>query len=1673
MTWQTICDPLSSGRLCMTLVHSLWQVALFAAIAWGLGRLWRRSIERSYALHVAALIAGLAAMPVTYALIDVNVSGTARQSEFALDATLPLAPPAAWSLEDSRSLVDEGEQAPKTQDSPAIPDAPAPTPVTAAAREPSALWLQAAPWIVAFYLTGVVFMLVRLIGGTWRANRLGSKAELIGDGALVERLNWLARKWSMRIVPALAQAEGVVVPKVVGLVRPIILLPVSLITCLSTDELEMILAHELAHVRRYDVWVNLAQRVAEVVLFFNPALWYLSRRTSALREYCCDELTCRTISGSDGELRTRYASALLRIVELGRQGAARGARARTLEGSDLAALAAAGRSPSDLRRRIARLFGEPLREPVRLSRGGLLMLGVLIAVLLVAPTTWHSAADTESAPTTTIDEDHEANEAAGKILPGKVLDDLGSSRGAKPKIVGYLGAGSALRTTRGRFDEVVLLEGYDPLMERAVVKELNITAEQKGKLRALQFKHNADTMRFFQQRKDMPQDEVLKAITQWRQQQWSDIRKRAEEILTPTQIKKLNEYACQVWAFQNLHDSSSKILGELGVTAEQQDKLRTLWKEINDRARQDLQGQIDRLLAVLNLQQRAQLRDEAFGPDWADSNPQLAIEVGGDIEKIYLPGLSPYPDFTKEDVRQELGLSAKQQNQVRDLLGGASDLAERLVAEWRKLSPAERKKREEPAARKGGGGASASSGVSAEKLKKWEAQLENNAKKARREDWTERQQDPLVKANAQLVKQFEAILTPPQLARYKEMAFRYAVAGGLVDEIILRKVGASDRQIEALVRLSDDYVENFRRLMREMGAKTLKILTTAQQEKVREEVFPVAALAPATPSAKKAPAAAETRPVDTAGQESLLILNVDKEGIINVNGRTVPLEKYIAREAEASLLRARRTQPGLQFGQELPTTVEIRADRTMPFRLLNRVITECQQNGFRKLALKTMNKEDSRKASSEEDSRVDLAVVVARHVLLLDGKEITTWAELEKKIAALPDPSQAYPHFYITRGAYEAGVEKKAKEEMWRLHQKFKLKGHSEGSLLPRADFRYDAIKTAKDLVPDESLRVKGRVVDGKGGPAAGAEVLLVTPVDKSIPYQSYDVALVQGRVRNPLEEVMTHSDAQGQFSLYPPKGVSFYVVAIHPKAGFNLARSSQFTTTGEVRLLAWATLVSKFAEEAGERQEASLRTRVRETDGFPEIVLTQYWVDLKQESPTDEFRFTHVPPIFDTTISRDFRGLQGVSFGLPGATVGLMPGESRRLDLGPLSDKQREHLEWLRKESGARREAPTTVNERAIAGGLNWLARHQLPDGKWSFHTMPGSCKCSGAGTAHCDVAATALAVLSFLGAGVTHKNEGPYQSRVQRGIDWLMLHQDRASGDLAKGSPQHMYEHGIATLALCEAYGMSKDLKIREPAAQALRFIQAAQNEATGGWGNERGNAGDTAVTAWQVMALRSGQLAGLGVEARSLENARKWLASVHSGEGLFQSRPGDSKGVTPAMTAAGMLCQQYLGMARDAPAMRGSQQYLMEHLPDADRERNVSYWYFATMAMHNIMGPEWDRWNRPMRKTLIQTQAKGSCAEGSWDADKPTADPGVSQGGRLMATSLSVLTLEVYYRYLPLHKLNLLPYSPKASTTGGASAGRVRPAQLPKADAGDMEFLWGIERGMKADEIQMNLH
>jgi hypothetical protein len=333
-----------------------------------------------------------------------------------------------------------------------------------------------------------------------------------------------------------------------------------------------------------------------------------------------------------------------------------------------------------------------------------------------------------------------------------------------------------------------------------------------------------------------------------------------------------------------------------------------------------------------------------------------------------------------------------------------------------------------------------------------------------------------------------------------------------------------------------------------------------------------------------------------------------------------------------------------------------------------------------------------------------------------------------------------------------------------------------------------------------------------------------------------------------------------------------------------------------------------------------------------------------------------------------------------------------------------------------------TKQTERAVAAALNWLARHQFPNGSWSIRRYPPSCKgrtCQGLGNVEADAGATALGLLPFLAAGQTHKSSGPYQQHISKAVRWLLQNQ-KPNGDLSLGESQ-MYSHALATIALCETCGMTNDPRVRQAAYLAVRFIETGQNQ-EGGWRYQHGTSdADTSVFGWQMMALKSAMMAGVPVDEARFQSGKKWLDNVaeraqsSSSLGRFGYRPGQP--ATPCMSAVALLILQYAGARPKDPVMTGGIEYLMANPPDSE-DRDVYSWYYATQVLHNMCGPEWDTWNRRMRRVLIESQVKEGCAAGSWG---PDGDRWGALGGRLMVTSLSALTLEVYYRYLPLYQLD----------------------------------------------------
>jgi beta-lactamase regulating signal transducer with metallopeptidase domain len=231
-----------------------------------------------------------------------------------------------------------------------------------------------APATAVVYLLGVSLMLLRVSVALWGGHRLGRSAAPVEDWALLTIVARQAHRLGMRTAPAVAWCQRVSVPVVVGLARPLVLLPTSLASGLSLDQMEALLTHELAHIRRYDLLVNLLQRLAESLLFFHPAVWYVSRQVSIEREKCCDDLVVATGCG-----RLQYADALVRMAELC------AALQVASPVHQAALLAASGNEPSQFKRRVLHLVDVDGGPKLRLTRGTVLLTVLLPVAILVAP----------------------------------------------------------------------------------------------------------------------------------------------------------------------------------------------------------------------------------------------------------------------------------------------------------------------------------------------------------------------------------------------------------------------------------------------------------------------------------------------------------------------------------------------------------------------------------------------------------------------------------------------------------------------------------------------------------------------------------------------------------------------------------------------------------------------------------------------------------------------------------------------------------------------------------------------------------------------------------------------------------------------------------------------------------------------------------------------------------------------------------------------------------------------------------------------------------------------------------------------------------------------------------------------------------------------------------------
>ncbi len=376
-----------SIRWLITLLHFLWQGAVVGGVVAIAARLLRGASARPrYVLYSAALLSLPVCVAVTFCVVDVPAS---LQSSSSLESPADI-PAKTLALPSQATAITAAVQM-ETAEATVLSERGVRNAATikAVADDNSeslshsslALLSRAAPWIAVAYVVGVVCFLLRLLTALWGGHRLRTPTTRVTDVKLLKLIADQADRVKLKCIPVVAYCERVAVPTVLGVLRPMVLLPVPLMTGLTPDDFAAIIRHELVHIRRYDLWMNLLQRVIESLLFFHPVVWFISRQLNAEREVCCDDLVV-----SSGYKPMHYAGALLRMAELCAISRQPGALA----------LAATGDKTPLLERRIERLMNWGKTPRLQLTRAGMAGLLITLVSLIVVPGIAHTWAQTQA-----------------------------------------------------------------------------------------------------------------------------------------------------------------------------------------------------------------------------------------------------------------------------------------------------------------------------------------------------------------------------------------------------------------------------------------------------------------------------------------------------------------------------------------------------------------------------------------------------------------------------------------------------------------------------------------------------------------------------------------------------------------------------------------------------------------------------------------------------------------------------------------------------------------------------------------------------------------------------------------------------------------------------------------------------------------------------------------------------------------------------------------------------------------------------------------------------------------------------------------------------------------------------------------------------------------------------
>lgn len=374
-------DPDICRQLGTALFHFLWQATLLWLVCLCLHSVLRnRSSELRYVLNVALLIMMALCVPVQLLVIRSEPERSSAVSHSAEHISLDGSD--SMDSRNRQKARQSGNVTGTFSSSPTVVSQAIPVMVSISDQDSTVAyhddslegWNTAATWVVAGWVLGVVVMLLRLLVAVAAGWRLARLTRPVRESFLLQAATVQAVRLGLAVSPTIAWCERVSVPLVTGILRPVVLLPPAILTGMDPVQVEALLAHEFAHIRRLDPLLNFLQRMIEATFFFHPAVWYVSAQVHRERENCCDDLVIKV-----GMPRLRYADALVRMAEI-----------CAWERFPTASVAATGHSGSDLKRRVLRLL---VPEPTGRPGSAMIVVGVLAVVATLAHAAVRMAAE--------------------------------------------------------------------------------------------------------------------------------------------------------------------------------------------------------------------------------------------------------------------------------------------------------------------------------------------------------------------------------------------------------------------------------------------------------------------------------------------------------------------------------------------------------------------------------------------------------------------------------------------------------------------------------------------------------------------------------------------------------------------------------------------------------------------------------------------------------------------------------------------------------------------------------------------------------------------------------------------------------------------------------------------------------------------------------------------------------------------------------------------------------------------------------------------------------------------------------------------------------------------------------------------------------------------------------